>query len=41
MRNQTTRLAALMGGVGLALAACGGNVTSTPATSAVASTPGR
>ena len=39
MRNQTTRLAALIGGVALTLAACGGSVTSTPGASAVASTP--
>lgn len=39
MRNRTTRLAALIGGVALTLAACGGSVTSTPGASAVASTP--
>jgi tripartite-type tricarboxylate transporter receptor subunit TctC len=39
MRNQTPRLAALIGGVALILAACGGSVTSTPAASAEASAP--
>lgn len=39
MRNQTTRLAALIGGVALILAACGGSVTSTPGASAEASAP--